>query len=133
MNSTFVLISGISVGILSFASILILILKKQKPENSTYFKVGTIIKTWWYIVTFLLVSVGTAPWGLIIGFAVLSIFAAKEYFLHTKLKDSRKYLFGLIIIFILLQYFFLALEKFTVFQILPIFLEKHAVLWDTQR
>ena len=120
MNPTFILISAISFGILSFASILTLILKKFKPDNPTFPKVWTIIKTWWSIAIFLLVGVGTAPWGLIICFTVLSILAAREYYQHSKLLELKNTLFYILTVFIILEYGFLALEKYTVFQILPI-------------
>lgn len=120
MNPTFILIASISIGILVFASITTLVLRKIKPDNPTYSKVWTIIKTWWYIVSFLLISVALAPWGLIIGFTGLSIFAAREYYQHSRLVESKKYLFILMSAFIILQYIFLALGKYTAFQVLPV-------------
>jgi phosphatidate cytidylyltransferase len=120
MNPTFIIIAAITIGILAFASTLTLILKKWKPENETYKKVWIIIKTWWVIAAFLLLTVGLAPWGLIVGFAFLSILAAQEYYKHSRLVESKKLLSIILTVFVILQYGALAFEKFRLFQSLPI-------------
>ena len=120
MNPTFIKIASISLGILAFATLLTLVLKTRKPNNETYKKVWTIVKTWWLIAGFLLISVGTAPWGLLIGFALLSVLGIREYYQHSKLVEIRAHLSVILTAFIVLQYTFLALEKFTVFQVLPV-------------
>ncbi len=120
MDQTFILIASVSIGILTFASVLTFILKKLKPSNETYVKVWTIVRTWWLIVGFLLLTVATGHWGMTIGFMLLSIFAAREYYQHSRLAESKNQLFFLIALFIIVQYLLLAFEKFTAFQVLPV-------------
>jgi phosphatidate cytidylyltransferase len=118
MNETFLNIAVIAYGILIFATGFILVAKKLKPQNETFLKVGTIIKTWWLIVTFLMITIGLEKWGLCIGFAVLSALVAREYFRHSG-NEYKKILFGVHLIFIALQYYALAAGKFSLYQALP--------------
>jgi len=120
MNSTLLVVTEIVFGLLGLASLLTWGLRRKHPQNETFHKVQVIVKSWWWIVTFLIACFALAPYGLILGFAGLSILGAREYFRHSRLNGYRTVLFALIVAFIAVQYVVLALSHFDLFQILPL-------------
>jgi phosphatidate cytidylyltransferase len=120
MNPTLLIVAEITYGLLFFASIVTRIVLLKKSTNATFVKVWVIIRSWWLIVTFFIGCFALAPWGLLLGFALLSVLGAREYFRHSRLDGYQKVLLGVLISFILLQYLAFGLMRFDLFQILPL-------------
>ncbi len=120
MTQTFFYILSASILLLGFASLATFFLQKKNPKNSTLEKVRVIVKTWWWIVCFFLFTLGTAPWGLLAGFALISLVVAFEYYSFSKLEKLKNTLRVIICIFVIAQYALLGFGQFRCFQLLPI-------------
>lgn len=119
MTNTFLYILIISFSLLTVASALTLFLKGRSPQNTTLPKVWIIVKTWWLIVSFLLLTLGTAPYGMLLGFAFISVVSAFEYYNFSKIKNMGLLPLTAICIFIGAQYWLLGIQEFRIFQMLP--------------
>jgi len=119
MNQTFLSIVSISVGVLLLASLITRALMLKYRSSEGLAKVWVIVKSWWLIVAFLLLAVGTAPLGLIIGFAMISILGTIEYYRHSRLESLRQKMAAILIAFNLLQYALLATKSFSIFFVMP--------------
>lgn len=107
-------------GLLIFASITSYILLYLQPKNTTFKKVKTIIKGWWFIASYLMACFVFPPWSLLLGFAVISIFAIREYYRLSRLGPLAPKLAFLLVIFIFLQYGILTQGNWPLFQVFPI-------------
>lgn len=120
LNPAFIQLAVVSLALISFSSLVIFLLRKKNPENSTFQKVSTIIKSWWWIIGFVLICLGLAPLGLLFGFGALSIFSLFEFQKHSRLLEIKKYIAVLIIIAILCQYASLFFLNWSAFFALPL-------------
>ncbi|MCB0347629.1 MAG: phosphatidate cytidylyltransferase [Bdellovibrionales bacterium] len=120
MNSTFLILASVSIGLISLANLLNLILLKNNPKNQTLQKVAVIIKSWWLIIGFILLTLGTAPYGLLIGFCIISILCLFEYQKHSRLVKLKKPIATLVIVATCLQYYTLYSNNWSLYFAIPI-------------
>ncbi len=120
MSQTFITLLILTVSFLSTAQALNFYFKKRHPQNETFKKVTIIIKTWWMIFGFLLLSLATAPIGLVAGFALISIIGSLEYYKHSRVNSFGFFPPLMISSFIILQYSMLLAGQLKLFQLLPI-------------
>ncbi len=120
MNPTFLLLAYVSLGLISVAHITNFLLLKKNSQNHTLQKVNTIIKSWWIIIGFILITLGTAPYGLLIGFCLLSILCVFEYLKHSRLEKFKKSIAGLVITATILQYLSLYFANWSLYFAIPI-------------
>lgn len=120
MTDMFTVLVAASYGILLLASGVTFFGLKKNPANVTLGKVKIIVKTWWVIVTFLLVVIGTAPVGLIIGFLILTLLGIREYYRISRIAESKTLLAILVSFTAVAEYALLWFSKFEIFQFFPI-------------
>jgi phosphatidate cytidylyltransferase len=120
VNPTLLVIGGLIYGLLVIATVTTLWVLHKNPDHTTFKKVKVIVKSWWYIVSFILACFATAPWGLLIGFAGISFLGAREYLRHSKLQSFKPFLLVVIALFLAGQYLALGLHRFDVFQVMPL-------------
>ena len=120
MNPTLIAISGFIYGLLIFATATTHFVLFKNPEQATFKKVKVIVKSWWYIVSFIIACFATAPWGLLLGFAGISFLGAREYLRHSQLQTFKSFLLFIMGLFLIGQYLALGLHRFDIFQVMPL-------------
>ena len=98
--SPFIFSALLSFIILTSATVFTFIMQKIKPDNATFKKVSTIVKSWWIIIGVFLTSLAAGHWGVWVLFLFLGLYSIKEHLTHSKLSD--KWILGLILSSIIL-------------------------------
>jgi phosphatidate cytidylyltransferase len=104
----------LTISLLLSGSIVITLLRFLKPQNETFQKVATIIRSWWFIAGFFLLALSWYRWGILIFIGVLSFFAIREY-LKVSQVPYKSYLIFALSILCVLQYAALAIGSTALF------------------
>lgn len=120
MTNTLAVIIGASYAILLLATAVTFFGLKSKPQNGTLLKVKIIVRTWWFIVSFLLLTLLTAPYGLILGFMGVSLLGINEYYRQSQVQEIKKIISIFVSIFVIFQYLLIAYYQIHTFQIFPL-------------
>lgn len=75
--------------ILTTATTITFLLRKAKPENATFKKVMTIIRSWWVIIAFFLGALAIGKWGVIALFLAINLAGLREYLIHSRLSYKK--------------------------------------------
>lgn len=118
-NPVFIQICIYTLAFIGSATVFNAILLSLKPKNQTFKKVKDIIKGWWLIIGLLLLSLGLAPLGLVVGFFIFSLIAVKEYLSHSELNKMRILIFQGVLVSTLFQYLCLWQSNWSLYFAMP--------------
>ncbi|MCB0350784.1 MAG: phosphatidate cytidylyltransferase [Bdellovibrionales bacterium] len=120
LNPAFISIASVTLVLISLATFIGYILLRNNPNNETFKKVMVIIKSWWLIIGFILICLGFAPLGLLVGFGILSILGVIEFEKHTRVVEIKKHAIILTVTSVILQYLCLYYSLWSGFFAIPI-------------
>lgn len=120
LNAALFRVTLVAVATLSIATFLNAVLSGLKPRSDIFKKIKVIIKSWWWIVGSLLVSLHLGSFGLLALFTLINLLVIKEYLFRSELQDKKALLSSLLVLSVLIQSLALALNLGELFLVLPI-------------
>ncbi len=120
LDPAFISIAVSTLSLITLATLIGSYLCLKKPDNPTFKKVMVIIKSWWWIIGFVLLCLGFAPYGLIFGFALISVIAIFEFEKHVRVVSVKYMVVTLVVMAILLQYTALYHSRWDAFFAIPL-------------
>lgn len=121
MSYTYTLLDYCVASILSALAVATVIsrwLLKKNPDSHTFHKVKTIIKSWWYIATPVLIALLLGPLYLLGLFYFITCYALTEFVKHSGFKSLHKPLSAIFIFCTTVQYLAIFYQSLTLFYVI---------------